>query len=449
MLDCCNSKNNSSIIVGDFNFHFDNKTQVNTKKMVNILDTFNLTQSVEEPTHRRGHILDWIAHRQDDNLIESISVSQDLISDHYCVISDLSIRLPDQPVMYKNIRNLRSIDRQALQQDLSLLTPTACPTAELLNSALHSVLDKHAPLVRQKVRPERSAPWYSEVKEELRSAKQQRRKAERNWLRSGLTVFKEIYAEAKKKVACVVNSAKTKFYSSKIADCASSKQLFGIYNHLSGSEKSSPLPTNHSDQDLPNVFMNFFTSKIANIRSDLDKLMPSGLVRDGLGTANASGTFGSFPPVTEDEIRMTINKSKPTTCSLDPVPTPLLLECIDPLLPSITHIVNESLTSGVFPSTYKTAVVKPLLKKTGLNQNILNNFRPVSNLSFLSKIIEKIVLKQIFEYLDCHSLLSPNQSAYRPTHTTETALIKVTNDILLALDRGEVSLLTIRSFGGI
>ncbi|WP_419586369.1 RNA-directed DNA polymerase, partial [Thiolapillus sp.] len=73
----------------------------------------------------------------------------------------------------------------------------------------------------------------------------------------------------------------------------------------------------------------------------------------------------------------------------------------------------------------------------------LKNFRPVSNLSFMSKVTEKVVLQQLLAYLTEHKLICPSQSAYRPHHSTETALLKITNDILLALDSGNVSLLTL------
>ena len=154
-------------------------------------------------------------------------------------------------------------------------------------------------------------------------------------------------------------------------------------------------------------------------------------------------SFPSFHSVSQQEVRKIIISSKPTTCSLDPIPTPLLIQFLDQLLPTITTIINNSLLSGSFPDSFKTAVVKPLLKKSSLDPNVLKNYRPVSNLSFLSKVLEKVILKQLFEYLNTHSLLSPNQSAYRPAHSTETALLKVTNDIRTALDKGDVTFLTL------
>ena len=93
--------------------------------------------------------------------------------------------------------------------------------------------------------------------------------------------------------------------------------------------------------------------------------------------------------------------------------------------------------------TFRSAVVKPLLKKASLDPNNWKNFRPVSNLSFMSKITEKVVLQQQLAYLTEHKLICPSQSAYRSHLNTETALLKITNDILLALDSGNVSLLTL------
>ncbi|WP_295513932.1 reverse transcriptase domain-containing protein, partial [Thiolapillus sp.] len=131
------------------------------------------------------------------------------------------------------------------------------------------------------------------------------------------------------------------------------------------------------------------------------------------------------------------------TCDLDPIPTSLLFDCSDEIVPALTHVVNQSLLSGTFPTVFKHAIVKPLLKKTSLDPNDLKNFRPVSNLSFFSKLLEKVVMSQLLDHLNTNELWPRFQSAYRACHSTETALLRVLNDLLTASDDGQVSLLTL------
>ncbi|PIK49627.1 putative RNA-directed DNA polymerase from mobile element jockey-like, partial [Apostichopus japonicus] len=105
--------------------------------------------------------------------------------------------------------------------------------------------------------------------------------------------------------------------------------------------------------------------------------------------------------------------------------------------------VNTSLRSGVVPDTYKEAVIAPLLKKANLDHNTLKNYRPVSNLPFLSKVLERVVAKQLTNYMTENRLHEPLQSAYKQFHSTETALIKVHNDILWAMERQGVTILVL------
>ena len=116
-------------------------------------------------------------------------------------------------------------------------------------------------------------------------------------------------------------------------------------------------------------------------------------------------------------------------------------EFSDLLAPFITLLFNKSLDSGQYPQNFKHAVVLPLLKKEYMDSTLLNNYRPVSNLPFVSKLLEKAVSERLRQHLEEIDGLPKHQSAYRRGHSTETALLKIVNDLLLSADRGEVSAL--------
>ena len=122
------------------------------------------------------------------------------------------------------------------------------------------------------------------------------------------------------------------------------------------------------------------------------------------------------------------------SCSLDSVPASLLRYCIDDLLPIIKGVVNLSFNSASMPSSMKNALLSPLLKKPSLDFEIFSNFRPVSNLKFLSKVIEKVATMRLTNYLCDNDLNESLQSAYKKHHSCETALLRVQNDILKSID---------------
>ena len=214
------------------------------------------------------------------------------------------------------------------------------------------------------------------------------------------------------------------------------KKLFRIVNSLLGRKEDNPMPLGKMDSQLAEEFATFFLEKIDKIRDKFKGIVPYHPRQ--LGTPNLE----RFAPISSRQLEKIIHKMKPKTCALDLIPTSKLQEIIEGCIPTITHLVNSSLDQGAFCDIWKEALVKPLIKKKLLGmQN--SNYRPVSNLSFISKIIEKVTLEQFNTHCQENSLVPEYQSAYRKNHSCETSLVKLVNDILWNMDRQLVTSIVI------
>ena len=162
------------------------------------------------------------------------------------------------------------------------------------------------------------------------------------------------------------------------------------------------------------MFATFFSDKIHNLRYNL--LSDSSHVSPHITPHHSPTIITQFDTVTQEEIYKLISDSSDSFCDLDPIPTSLLKKCTMVLVPTITKIINLSLSTGVCPDHFKSSLVRPYLKKANLDKEELGNYRPISNLSFLSKLTERIVKTRLTNHFSSNALLNSFQSAYTKFH---------------------------------
>ena len=210
--------------------------------------------------------------------------------------------------------------------------------------------------------------------------------------------FRKLWLFVKSKIFCpaltrqvhhfnrILSQAKSDWYTSLIEKNKDKpRNLWQSINRILHRSQSSPLPNFSDCTSLSNRFGTFFQEKITKIREILDTKDCSG---EQVKPHYTPPNFPKFTPISEDAARKLISSSPNKSCDLDPCPTSIIKECVDLLAKPLATIINASISQGVYPQYFKRAHVTPLLKKSSLSRQELKNYRPVSNLNCVSKLME-------------------------------------------------------------
>ena len=430
------------LITGDFNFHVDDEQNWEAQAFMELISSFDLVQHVAGSTHERGHTLDLVLSRASDDLVSNVATTEYLPSDHAAVTCSLSTRKPDPVKLRITTRKIDAIDVDTFCRDILESELYTHPSSDLntlvdqYDHVLRDLLDKHAPLLSKEITCRPNAPWYND---ELRKAKQNLRRLEHKKRSSGLEVNNQNFKFFSSQYCHLIREAKKNFHVSKFRDC-DYRDLFKKVQKLCDANQTMVLPSTDSDELLAERFSKFFKEKISRI---IDKLHTASSASadspsdDQHADQRSSVAFVKFTPISVQQAIKLVADSPSSTCVLDPISTHLLKRCKSVIGPIIAQIINLSFDQGLFPDSLKHSQVKPLLKNSKLDADDLNSYRPIANLKFISKALERAAASQIQCYLAAKNLNSIMQSAYWKNHSCETVLLKVCNDLLLALDCGQ------------
>ena len=435
LLETVATSNDKFIIAGDINIHCDVVNDRVTVQLNDLLQMFNLVQVVDSPTHRAGHTLDIVITRSDEE-ISQVEVSDISLSDHFLISFLTDCKIKRTFYETRTYRNIKRVDMDNFTNDLAEVIQDI-PTNRSLgvvvgdyNVKMANLIDRHAPKVTKEFKIVPSAPWFDMEYKELRK---ERRKAEKKYKRSGNCDDKEAFKCFRKQTTELALLKKRQYYTEKIDNAQNKpKELFKIVNRLRDVKQECGLPSASSNDELANKFLVYFKDKIVKIR---DSFTTNSEFNTAPELVPEDGLLNAFEPATDDELR-TIILSYGVSCSPeDPIPVGLLKQNIDLLLPFWLQVVNLSLSTGSM-DCLKSAVVIPLLKELDefIDTEILKNYRPVSNLLFLSKLIERCVASRLDKHLKDNDLESRYQYGYKKGHSTELLLVNLVNNVLNAFD---------------
>ena len=443
-------RNKPFYILGDIN----DDLLVSNSKLKNIILNANVTQLILKPTRittDSATLLDVIITNRPESVLNTDVIPCPL-ADHELISIYINLQRPKRSPIMKTTRDLRSyspsIFCNLLRQENQTLnevfnTDDVEKQVRIFTDIFSECLNKCAPLVTKEVkRP--SAPWINENLRKLMSERNTLQKLLKNDRNNVL--LKEKYKTIKKQVRKLLHSTKSEYCLGKLEESKGKvSETWDLLRQLvpNTKSKSSPIPVEDEVvlKSKADKFNDYFTNVGVNTyNKSLEHTLNHGDEQCNNDLVHLPNNVTFRPkPTDSTTIILEIKNMKNTfSCGSDGIQLRYLKESLPAIIPYLTCIINTSIVTGIFPSAWKHAIVVPVLKAGDVNEP--KNYRPISLLNITSKILEKIITKQLTKHLEENHYLSNTQHGFRPSLSTETALLTLTNKLYHNIDNSSISL---------
>jgi len=298
-------------------------------------------------------------------------------------------------------------------------------------------LDKVAPL-HHTTRSSHGRKINEFLTDTAKQAKRHRRRCERRWKRTGCETDRVAYRSACRTANRLINESRSDYFASRMDGLVSdAKRRWDVVKELLHEDDRQPDRTADESQSFCLAASSFFIHKLDRIKKSINaQLVGSSYDPAASDVQHTGPRLSIIKPVTVHDVAKIIRSMPAKSSPLDFVPTSLLKSCSDVFAKLIAHLANLSFTEGRFPTRFKKAQITPLLKRPGLDKDLPENYRPISNLNTISKVLERLFLSRIKAHITTSANFNQSQSAYRQNFSTETALLATLNDIYRAIDEG-------------
>ncbi len=439
--------NSPTFIVGDFNVRLDRVDDGDAVKLHSTFQAFGFSICSHGPTHRAGGTLDIVAARSP----VSVTLIDADIADHKLLQWPVALDKPivqTFPVYRRLWRHLDLVAFRSALYESALCQPQSWPTdvdaaSTMYDDIIEQLLDDMLPVTQITRRQRPTDPWFDA---DCRAAKRLTRRLERaasaanrravdstsSEVQAAFTLAQTAWLAQRRVYRSLRHQKCSKFWSKEFTSVTSPHQIWSTVDRLLGRGRRPCTDVN------ANVLSRFFASKVDRVRATT-----SGSVPPRHSVAPDGVQLLAFTHFTEAEVEAAIRRLPDKSSAADSLPADILKLVADLLSPFLTHLFNLSLDCGKFPSNFKDAFITPILKKNSLPTDDPSSYRPISNLPILSKLLERLVARQLVSFLETNHLLPDVQSGFRHGFSTETAITKVLSDLLDAVDRGDNAILVL------